>query len=290
VAGGSVFPEGPAKRADVGGMSVAYRVVGPGGAGRGAVPQTPAKRALLLICGSSGTMDGWPPELMAALAADRQVIAFDNRGMGLTANPTGPYQFSQLADDAAGLVRALGCECVDVLGWSMGGSVAIDLTVRHPDVVGSLISYAGSAGGSHAAPPRPEALAVLTDTSPAPEERGMRLLELLFAPGFRAAHPDYASLFPIPTEETEPEQIGLQNAAIGEWEGVWDGLPGIRKPALFVTGMEDVIAPPDNAAMLAKRVPGSWLVRIAGAGHGLMYQNPRGLAAIVLAFLAVSGA
>jgi pimeloyl-ACP methyl ester carboxylesterase len=270
--------------ADVGDISIGYEILGPLRKGPATAGVAPA-RPLMLITGSSGTLDGWPPAFIAALAGDRQVIVFDNRGMGETTNPMGAYPFSQLADDTAGLVGALGHESVDVLGWSMGGNVAIDLAVRHPEVVGSLISYAGGAGGSEAVPPTPEALAVLTDTSGAPEERGMRLLELLFLPEYRVAHPDYWRLFPVPQEETDPAQIGLQNAAIGEWAGVWDGLGRIRKPALFVTGTEDVITPQENAVMMTNRVPGSWLVRLAGAGHGLMYQDPQRLAAIVLAFL-----
>ncbi len=275
--------EAPMKHVDVGDISVAYRIVGP----LGGQEAPEAIGPLLLIMGSSGTMDEWAPDLVTALAQGREVVVFDNRGMGTTTNPSSKYAFSRLADDTAGLIRALGYNQVDVLGWSMGGNVAIDLTVRHPEVVGSLISYAGSAGGAQAVPPTPEALAVLTDTSGTPEERGMKLLELLFPAEYRTAHPDYPRLFPVPTEETAPDQIGLQNEAIGEWAGVWDGLAGIDKPVLFLNGTEDVITPPENAAIMAGVVPGSWLVRFSGAGHGLMYQNPKGLASVVINFLAV---
>ena len=68
-----------------------------------------------------------------------------------------------------------------------------------------------------------------------------------------------------------------------------DGLAGITAPTLFVNGSEDVLTPPQNAAMMASLVPGSWLMRFAGAGHGLMYQDPKGLAESVLLFLKVSG-
>jgi pimeloyl-ACP methyl ester carboxylesterase len=174
---------------------------------------------------------------------------------------------------------------MDVLGWSMGGDVAIDLAVRHPDVVSSLVSYAGDAGGRKALPPTKEALAVLTDTSGAPQQRGERLIELLFPAAYRAAHPDYAEAFPIPREQASPEAIGLQNRAIGEWAGVWGELKDISCPALFATGTEDLLTPERNAVMMAALVPASWLVRFPGAGHGLMYQDPEGLAQVVLVFL-----
>ena len=79
--------------------------------------------------------------------------------------------------------------------------------------------------------------------------------------------------------------IGLQDGAIGSWKGVWSGLKGITAPTLFVTGAGDVITPPQNAALMARVVPGAELVRIAGAGHGLMYQDPQKLADVVMNFL-----
>lgn len=275
----------------VGDISVGYRVIGPlatgtgsSGSGASAGGQPP----LLLIMGSSGTMDEWAPALVSALAQDRQVVLFDNRGMGDTTDPAGAYPFTQLADDTAALITTLGHQRMDVMGWSMGGSVAIDLAARHPDVVNRLVSYAGDAGGSQAVMPSADVIATLTDTSGTPQERGMRLLELLYPPEYRAAHPDYARSFPIPTEQTSGAAIGLQNAAIAKWAGVGDALSGIAGPALFVTGADDVLTPPQNAQMLADAVPGSWLVRFPGAGHGLMYQDPAGLARVVLTFLQVA--
>ena len=272
----------PVQHVTVGDISMGYRTIGPtGGAAAGATP-------LLLIMGSTSTMDEWSPELVAALAEGRQVVVFDNRGMGATDNPGGPYQFPQLADDTAGLIKGLGYDKMDVMGWSMGAGVALDLAVRHPEVVGRLVSYAGDPGGRHAIQMSKKTLAVLTDTSGTPQQIGERLLALLFPPAYRAANPAYARSFPIPTEQASPKDIGLQDQAIGEWNGVWSGLGGITSPTLFVTGTEDIIAPPQNAVLMTAKVPGSWLNRFAGAGHGLMYQDPLGLAAAVLTFLDVT--
>jgi pimeloyl-ACP methyl ester carboxylesterase len=279
----NVVQSAPVKHVKVGDLSVGYRVIGPlhGEATGSATPATP----LLLVMGSSGTMDMWSPELVTALAQDRQVVVFDNRGMGETDDPLGAYPFSQLADDTAGLITALGHDQIDVLGWSMGGDVAIDLAVRHPQRVAALVSYAGDAGGRTAIPPTKAALSVLTDTSMPAQERGQKLIELLFPASYRNAHPDYATSFPIPTEQSSPKEIGLQNQAVGEWAGVWDRLKDIACPTLFVTGTEDELTPAQNSVMMADRVPASWLVRYPGAGHGLMYQDPQGLADVVLVFL-----
>jgi pimeloyl-ACP methyl ester carboxylesterase len=255
-----------------------YRTIGPFGAAADSTP-------LLLVMGSSGTMDMWSPEFVDDLAQGREVVVFDNRGMGETDDPAGAYGFSQLADDTAGLIEALGFDQMDVLGWSMGGDVAIDLTVRYPKLVRRLVSYAGSAGGPNAVQMSKKTLAVMMDTSGSAEERGMRLLTLLFPQAYRAANPKYYESFPQPTEQMSEQAIGFQNQAIGEWKGVWDGLEGISCPTLFITGAEDVITPPRNAKLMASAVPGAELEVVPGAGHGLMYQDPQKLADVVMDFL-----
>ena len=291
----NVVQAAPVEHVKVGDLSGGYRVIGPlaetAAGGSAAVEGSAAagtQTPLLLIMGFSGTMDIWSPAFVAALAQDRQVVVFDNRGMGETDNPMGKYPFPQLADDAAALIKVLGYERMDILGWSMGGDVAIDLAVRHPDVVGRLVSYAGDAGGSLALMPSSKVMATLTDTSGSAQERGERMLELLFPESYRKAHPDYYRTFPIPSEQATPAAIGLQARAMGTWAGVWGGLKDIACPTLFVTGTEDELTLPRNAVMMAERVPGSWLVRFAGAGHGLMYQDPQGLAESVLTFFEVT--
>lgn len=287
----NVVQAAPVQHVTVGDLSMGYRVIGPlASATAGASPAAAGAAApLLLIMGSSGTMDMWSPEFVAALAQDRQVIVFDNRGIGETDDPGGrPYRFPRLADDTAGLIKALGYDSLDVLGWSMGGEVAVDLAVRHPAAVSRLVSYAGDPGGRLTLPPSKAAMAVLMDTSGSPQKRGERLIELLFPAAYRSAHPAYAETFPIPTEQASPAAMDLQNRAIGEWPGVAGDLKDIACPTLFVTGTEDVISPPGNALMMAVRVPGSWLERFAGAGHGLMYQDPQGLAEAVLTFFKVT--
>jgi pimeloyl-ACP methyl ester carboxylesterase len=87
-------------------------------------------------------------------------------------------------------------------------------------------------------------------------------------------------------EQATPEGIGRQAEAIAGWAGVCERLSTVAAPTLIVQGMADVITPPANAQMLADGIPGSWLVRLAGGGHGLQYQMPKHLARIVRAFLA----
>jgi pimeloyl-ACP methyl ester carboxylesterase len=274
----NVIQQAPVQHVEVGDLDVGYRTIGPFGAAADSTP-------LLLIMGSSGTMDLWSPEFVNDLAQGREVVVFDNRGMGETDDPGGAYAFSQLADDSAGLIEALGFDQMDVLGWSMGGDVALDLTVRYPKLVRRLVSYAGSAGGAKAVSMSKKTLAVLTDQSGTAEERGMRLLTLLFPSAYRDAHPRYYESFPQPSEQMSAAAIKLQDQAIGEWKGVWSGLKSISCPTLFITGSEDVVTPPVNARLMAAVVPDAELEVVPGAGHGLMYQDPQRLAGVVMDFL-----
>ena len=252
-------------------IEIAYRTLGQG-------------RPLLLIMGSSSTMDLWPPAVLSKLSAGHQVIIFDNRGMGRTTAPPGAFTIQQFADDTAGLMDALQIKSAGVLGWSMGSFVAQELALSHPDRVDHLVLYAAHCGGSQAVPPTAEVLKDLTDTSGTPQQRGTRLFNLLFPVDWLKRHPDFYKQFPTPKETSSPENIGRQAGACGSWAGTYDRLPNVSQPTLVITGTEDKIAPVDNALILAQRIPDSWLVRLRDAGHGLMYQRPDEFSRVVLDF------
>jgi pimeloyl-ACP methyl ester carboxylesterase len=256
----------------VGDINVAYKVMGTG-------------YPLILITGYSATMDLWPPEFLKNLSNQFEVIVFDNRGMGLTDAPAGNFSIEQLADDTAGLMDALEIEQAHVLGWSLGGSIAQELALEHPEKVNKLVLYASDFGVSKSVPPSSEVLAEMLNASGSEEERGMRLIGLMFPQQWLTNHPDIMQWFPMPTEHPDPANIQRQAEAYADWKGSWDRLHLINCSTLVVTGTEDLMAPPENAAMLASQIPGSWLARFEGAGHGLMYQYPDELAEIIKDFL-----
>jgi pimeloyl-ACP methyl ester carboxylesterase len=256
----------------VGDIDIAYRVLGQG-------------EPIVLIMGTYATMDLWDPTLLDELAARHLLVLFDNRGMGGTSG-TGPYPFEQLGDDTAGLIQALGLGPTNIFGWSMGGNIALDLSVRHPDVVRKSIPYAANPGGPQAAAPSPAVIAALADQSGTLEERGRRLLEILFPVDWLRQNQAYvARVFLRPMEPTSPAGAGLQVRALSQWAGVSEQLAKITAPTMIVQGMDDVIAPPQNAQLIADSIPGSWLIRLAGTGHGAMFQEPKRVAALVEAFL-----
>ncbi len=240
---------------------------------------------LVLIMGYGSAVDLWPPKFLDHLSSNYKVIVFDNRGMGYSTAPAGNFSIEEMADDAAGLLDALEIEQAHVLGWSMGSLVAQEVALRHPEKVEKLVLYAANCGGAEAVQPSSEVLEELTNTSGTPEEVGMRLFALLFPPEFLKENPEFYKEFPMPTEPSHPENMGRQAEAIATWSGSCDRLSQIEGPVLLVAGTDDVITPPDNSMIMAERIPGSWLVRFEGAGHGLMYQYPERLASIVSAFL-----
>jgi pimeloyl-ACP methyl ester carboxylesterase len=263
----------PTLKARVGDIDVAYRVYGHG-------------QPLLLITGFSASMDLWDPTLLGELAQHYLVVTFDNRGIGGTSAGDGPYPFSRLADDTAGLIDALNLGRPHVLGWSIGGSVAQDLALRYPEKVNRLILYATDCGGSAADQPAAAVIQQLTDTSGTPQQRGERLLSLILPPTWLRQNFAYvARVFFRPMEAISPAAVARQGEAIAAWPGVCDRLGEIRAATLVLHGDDDLIEPVANAPILANGIRGSWMVRLASGGHGMMYQYPRRVARLVLEFL-----
>jgi pimeloyl-ACP methyl ester carboxylesterase len=260
----------------VGDITMAYKIFGSGD-------------PLVMIMGFSGTMDLWEPRLIEDLAsAGYEVLIFDNRGMGETSAGTQPFTIEQFADDTSGLMDALGIQKAQVLGWSMGTNVAQEVALRHPGKVDRLILYAADCGGTEAIMPTDEVMSELTDTSGTAEERGERLIGLLFPPEWMAQNPDFMQRFPRPTETSSPQSIADQAQAMGAWAGSYDRLPQVASLTLVITGTQDILTPPENSIIIVERIPGAWLAQFEGAGHGLMYQYPDRFSGTVLAFLANS--
>ena len=259
----------------VGDINIAYKILGQG-------------EPIVLIMGYGSTMDMWDPLFLDNLSSKYELIIFDNRGMGNTTASPGNFSIAQFANDTAGLMDALGIEKAHILGWSMGSFVAQELAIRYPERVNGIILYAGDCGGKDAVLPSPQTLKDLANTSGSPEERGMRLINLLFPKEWLSKQPAFYKWFPIPKETSLPENIERQVQAIAAWPGSCNRLGSIKSPALIVTGKDDVIAPPKNAFILAQRINVSWLVQFEGAGHGLMYQYPDRLAGVVSGFIELS--
>ncbi len=202
---------------------------------------------LIMVMGYSGTQDTWDPTFLDDLAKEYKVITFDNRGMGETTAGTREFTIPQFADDTAGFMDALGIQKANVFGWSMGTYISQELVLNYPQKVDRLVLNAADPGGPQAIQPTPDTLAKLTDTSGTPEERGMRLMPLLFPQEWISQKKNLEYVKETLGTSTLPspaESVNKQTQATANWQGTWDRLPTIESQTMLATGMEDVLTPP----------------------------------------------
>jgi len=239
---------------------------------------------LLMISGFGTTKEIWEQQVIGRLAEKYRVIVFDNRGMGGSSAGEKEFTIGQFADDARGLMEALGIARFHLLGWSMGSLVAQELALSCPQMVEKLVLYASYADWSF--PPSGEVIEKLSDPSGTSEERGMRWVETLFPSGWLAKNGQrVGEIFSRPLGEISGGSLVLQQKAIENWEGTAERLGSLKAPTLLLCGDEDVLVPPENSRKMSGLIPDALLEIVAGAGHGLMFQEPDLFLSIVLDFL-----
>jgi 3-oxoadipate enol-lactonase len=230
----------------------------------------------LLFCNGSGaTLESSAP-IIERFRAHFDVVAHDQRGLGRTTIPSGPYTMADYASDAAALVDHIGWDRCAVVGISFGGMVAQELAVTWPARITRLALVCTSPGGpGRASYPLHELAALPPDEAAA---LGLRLLDTRFTPAWLASHPSDRALVEgraqrgattkdDATRRGELEQLGARRD-----HDVWDRLPVVSCPTLVAGGRHDGIAPPANSAAIASRIPGAEL-RMYDGGHLFFLQN-----------------
>lgn len=242
---------------------------------------------LLLIEGLGYALWMWERQL-PVLARHFRVVAFDNRGIGRSDQPEGPYTIADMADDAAGLLDALGIRRAHVLGISMGGMIAQELALRHSDRVERLILGCTHCGGADHLPTPPETTAVLTaDTQGMTLEQVLRRnMALAFAPTWPERHPEEFQhwirvrlAWPV-----SPDTWRHQFQAIAGHD-TSRRLHQISHPTLVCTGDRDRVVPADNSRLLAERIPHARLEIFPGAGHLFFIEQADRFNDVVVEFL-----
>jgi pimeloyl-ACP methyl ester carboxylesterase len=235
-----------------------------------------AGEPLLLIQGMSGTHLAWGEPFVSDLERDFDVVAYDHRGIGRSDPVTEPFTIAELAADAAGLLDELGWETAHVVGISMGGMVAQELALAHPQRIRTLTlgcTYCGGEGAELAPPSTIEKLAAGMRSGD--RELAIRnAFEVNVSPAF-AAEPGAFEAFramakslpaPIPV-------IMLQMQAIAGHD-TSARLPSLDVPALVVHGDLDAMLPVGNGRMIASLVPASRLEVLSGVGHMFWWEQP----------------
>jgi len=263
--------------ATIGGVKINYNVAGEGD-------------PLLLIMGYGMPGDAWLGSL--PFLQGFRAIYYDNRGTGQSGQPDGPYTIVQMADDAAGLLDHLGIARAHVYGVSMGGMIAQELALRHPQKVRALVLGCTLCGGEHATMGEPQVIETLIDVVGSmgqgdPAAWVDRQLPLIFTPEWIAANPgirDMLIMLAPLLPPTPPETAQRAMAGLFGWSS-YERLPQITAPTLIIHGDRDVIIPVENAHVLGARIPGAQLHIVAGAGHGYPAQDPVAVHQLVSDFL-----
>ncbi len=268
-------------RALVNGIELEYELTG-----------RPTDPAMLLIMGLSAQMVWWEDSWCQALASRGfQVVRFDNRDVGLSTKLDGgpapdiaalmsgdpssaPYRLEDMAEDAAGLLDAIGVERAHVVGASMGGMIAQALAVAHPEKVASLCSVMSTTGARGVGQPSPEAMAVLL-RPPATDWESYLAGSLASAAviGSPAYPPDPERLRARAQRCWQrgyhPQGVVRQLAAILASPDRTEALARVRVPTLVIHGEADPLVTPSGGEATARAVPGARLMLVPGMGHDL---------------------
>ena len=212
-----------------------------------------------------------------------ETVHYDQRGLGQTSKPAGDYTMADYADDAAALIHSMGWARCHVLGTSFGGMVALELVVRHPDVVDRLVLCCTSPGGEAPSYPLHELARMDPDEAFATR---MRLTDRRWDPDAEEPMPGlgsyYQQMVAAATATPEPEQLGGLRRQLAARAGhdVVDQLASIDQPTLVCAGRYDDIAPIENSELLVDRIPNATLEVFEG-GHIFMVQDRSAFPAII---------
>jgi len=238
-----------------------------------------------------GNLDSWDPALVDLLAQSREVILLDNRGVGGSTGVV-PDNVTDMARDALAFIDALGLKEVDILGFSLGGYVAQELTLLRPKLVRRLV-LAGTApqGGPDLHRWSDTVFALATPDQPTADD----LVNLFFSPSedSRAKGAEYLQrAYQRQEDRDAPTDLAARDAqlaAITAW-GIPDTsrlnrLAGITQPTLVANGDDDQMMHTENSRILAEHLPNAELRIYPDANHGFLDQYPELFAHDIVEFL-----
>ena len=244
---------------------------------------------LLLIMGMSGTSLHWGEPFLAPLREHFETIVYDHRGVGASTRLEGQVSIVQLAEDAAGLLAALEIDSAHVLGISMGGMVAQELALAHPERVRTLTlgcTYCGGEGSTLAS-----------------EEVGRRLFEgmssgdrklalrvawdINVSPALAGDGDAFAAFLAIAQERAVAVPVVMAQAQAISAHDTQARLPELDVPTLVIHGTEDQMLPVSNGHLIASLIPGSRLEILDGVGHLFFWERPELSAELLRAHTAV---
>jgi pimeloyl-ACP methyl ester carboxylesterase len=255
----------PTRFVEADGVRYAYRRFGRAGT----VP-------LLFLGYFNSNMDAWDPAVTNSLTDAHEVILFDNAGVGASDGET-PDTVAEMMPHCVAFCRALGLKSIHVVGFSLGGMIAQQLALDHPDLVERLILLGTAPRGGEG----------LTFSELSPEEQAdpvAFLLGAFFTPSdaSQAAGREYLNRLESRRKDRDlpvsRNSAVAQLAAVREWgitpaTGRYATLKKISHPTLIVHGNKDIVVEPINALILAEQLPNAQLIVYSDSSHGAQYQH-----------------
>jgi pimeloyl-ACP methyl ester carboxylesterase len=275
----SSYAQAPARTVTAGGITYAYRELGP----KGGIP-------VVFFVHLAATLDNWDPRIIDPIAAERHVITFDNRGVGASTG-TVPGSVEEMADDAYTLIKALGFDKIDIFSFSLGGMIAQDLVVKHPELVRKLVlTGTGPRGGKDIDKVVGVTYwdilrATLTRQDPK---------EFLFFNRNATGKPAARAFVQRLQERTVDRDADIklrafrtQLKAIQKFgRSAPADLSKLTQPTLIANGDNDRMVPSVLSEDLHRRIKGSELIVYPDSGHGGIFQFHQQFAPIAAEFLA----
>ncbi len=265
----------------------------------------PSKPALLLVMGLGAQMTLWDEAFCEQLAGRGfQVIRFDNRDTGLSSKIEGgptpdvgaamggdtssaSYTLTDMADDAAGVLDALGIRAAHIVGASMGGMIVQQMAIRHPSRVLSLCSIMSTTGDRSVGQGTPEAMALLMGPTPTTREEAIeasvRSTKVLLGSGFKFDEEKVRQQAAATYDRMNyPAGFARQLVGIVASGDRTEELRKLKVPTLVIHGEDDPLVTLSGGQATAKAIPGATLLTIPGMGHALPEEAwPRIVDAIV---------
>jgi 3-oxoadipate enol-lactonase len=237
---------------------------------------------LLLIMGLSYPSYMWH-RMRPVLAKRFRTIALDNRGVGQSDVPPGPYSIALMASDAAAVLDAARVQSARVFGISMGGMIAQEFALQYPKRVLSLILGCTASGGPHAVQAEPAALQTLMRQGMTPEQAKEAIIPFIYDAATPRERIDEDMAIRMKWHPTPQGYVGQLQGIMG-WEA-YSRIAQITAPTLVIHGETDRLVPAANGRLIAERIPGAKLVLIPHASHIFETDQPGAAHQAVLEFL-----
>jgi 3-oxoadipate enol-lactonase len=241
---------------------------------------------LVMIQGMGFDRLGWQP-VLGALGRHFRLVLVDNRGFGGSSRPAGSFSVADMADDVVAVLDAAGIRRAHVMGASLGGMVAQEQAITHPERVDGLVLACTAPGWPLAYPMPAASVRLLVATTGLTSETALRRhIENALSARTVREHPELVSRL-VEIQRSPPANtaaLSAQAAAGARYTGGW-GQRRIWARTLVLQGGSDTVVDPRNARLLAGRIPGTELVIFPELGHLLFWEDPDGFADAAASFL-----